>query len=55
MNTEKENRLAWEFKQQRRRDTPGTWEYRIAKAEENNQCCRVAERDGMTSETWPPP
>jgi hypothetical protein len=43
--------LAWEAKQQRRRDDPKTWEYHIAKAEENNQCRRVVERDGMTAET----
>jgi hypothetical protein len=55
MKVEKEKRLAWEAEQQRRRDTPYTWEYHISKAKENNQRRWVAERDGTTSETWPPP
>jgi hypothetical protein len=52
---EEEKRLAWEVEQQRRSDDPKTWEYHIAKAEENNQRRRVAESVGTTSETWPLP
>jgi hypothetical protein len=36
MKVEKEKRLAWEAEQQRRSDTPDTWEYHISKAKENN-------------------
>ena len=49
---EEEKRLAWEAEQRRRRGDPKTWEYHIAKAEENK---RRAAREGTTSETWPPP
>jgi hypothetical protein len=52
MKAEEEKRLAREAEQQRRRETPGIWEYHIAKAEENNECHKADEREGTTSETW---
>jgi hypothetical protein len=54
MQTEEEKRLAWEAEQQRRRETPGTWEHYIVKQEEANRRDRVAKLGGMTSEPWPP-
>jgi hypothetical protein len=52
---EEEKRLAWETEQQKRREDPKTWEYHIAKAEENNRRARAAERKGTTFERWPLP
>jgi hypothetical protein len=61
MNAE-EKRLAQEAEQQRRRETPGTWERCCAKQEEANRRAREADLRGttsnlrgMTSETWSPP
>jgi hypothetical protein len=54
MKAEEEERLAQEAKQQRRRETPNTWEHYFTKQEEANRCAREAVLWGMTSETWPP-
>jgi hypothetical protein len=54
MKAEEEERLAQEAKQQRRRETPDTWEHYFTKQEEANRCAREADLGGMTSETWPP-
>jgi hypothetical protein len=48
-----EKRLAQEAEQQRRRETPETWEHYKAKQEEANRCAREADIEGTTSETWP--
>jgi hypothetical protein len=55
MKVEEENRLAQETEQQRRRETPGTWEHYFAKQEEANIHAREVDLGGTTSETWPPP
>jgi hypothetical protein len=52
---EEKERLAWKDEQQRRHDDLKTWEYNIAKAKEKNIRASAAEREGMTSETWPAP
>jgi hypothetical protein len=52
---EEKKRLAQKVEQQRRCETPGTWEHYKAKQEEANRCAREANLGGMTSETWPPP
>jgi hypothetical protein len=54
MKAKKEKRLAREFEEQRRRETPGTWEHYFAKQEEANRRAREADARGTTSETWPP-
>jgi hypothetical protein len=53
MNDEEGKRLAGEAEEQRRHETPGTWERYIAKQEEANRRVRVAGLGGMTSEIWP--
>jgi hypothetical protein len=55
MKAEEEKRLAQEAKQQRRRETPETWEHYFAKQEEPNRCAREADDGSTTSETWAPP
>jgi hypothetical protein len=51
MKAEEEKTLAQEVEQQRRRETPGTWEQYFAKQEEVNRRAREADLRGMTSET----
>jgi hypothetical protein len=53
MNDEEGKRLAGEVEEQRRHETPGTWERYFAKQEEANRRVRVAGLGGMTSEIWP--
>jgi hypothetical protein len=55
MNAKEEKRLAQEAEQQRRRETPGTWEHYKARQEEADRRAREADLRGTTSETWPPP
>jgi hypothetical protein len=55
MKAKEEKRLTQEAKQQRRRETPDTWEHNFIKQEEANRCAREAGLGGMTSETWPLP
>jgi hypothetical protein len=55
MKAEEEKRLAQEAEQQRRHETPDTWEYYFIKQEEMNRRTREADLGGTTSETWPPP
>jgi hypothetical protein len=55
MKAKEEKRLAQEAKQQRRCETPGTWEYYKAKQEEVNRRAREADLGGTTFETWSPP
>jgi hypothetical protein len=55
MKAKEEKRLAQEVEQQRRRETPGTWEYYKAKQEEANRRAREADLGGTTFETWSPP
>jgi hypothetical protein len=55
MKAEEEKRLAQEAEQQRRRETPETWEHYKAKQEEANRHAREADIGGTTSETWPLP
>jgi hypothetical protein len=43
MKAKEEKRLAQEAEQQRRRETPGTWEHYFAKQEEMNRCAREAD------------
>jgi hypothetical protein len=52
MKAEEEKRLAQEAEQQRRCETPGTWEYYFAKQEEADRRAREAHLGGTTSETW---
>jgi hypothetical protein len=54
MKVGQEKRLAQEVKQQRRRETSGTWEHYFVKQEEANRRAREADLGGTTSETWPP-
>jgi hypothetical protein len=51
MKAEEEKRLAHEIEQQRRHETPGTWEHYKAKQEEANIRARETDLRGMTSET----
>jgi hypothetical protein len=55
IKVEEEKMLAQEVEQQRRRETPGTWEHYKARRKETNKHAREADIAGMTSETWPPP
>ncbi len=55
MKAKEEKRLAQEAKQQRRCETPGTWEYYKAKQEEVNRRAREVDLGGTTSETRPLP
>jgi hypothetical protein len=52
---EEEKRLAQEAEQQRRHETPNTWEHYKARQEEANRHAREAHTKGTTSEIWPPP
>jgi hypothetical protein len=52
MKDEKAERLAREVEQQRRCETPETWERYFAKQEEANRCARAAELRGTTSAIW---
>jgi hypothetical protein len=52
MNAEEEKRLA---EQQRRHETPDTWEHYKARHEEADRHAREDDTRGTTSETWPPP
>jgi hypothetical protein len=51
MKAEEEKRLA---EQQRRHETPDTWEHYKTKQDKADRCAREADTGGMTSETWPP-
>jgi hypothetical protein len=55
MKAAEEKRLAQEVEQQRRHETPDTWEHYFVKQEEANRRAREADLRGMTSGTWPPP
>jgi hypothetical protein len=55
LKSEEEKWLAQEAEEQRRRETPVTWEHYNARQEEVNRRAREADAGGMTSETWPPP
>jgi hypothetical protein len=55
LKAEEEKRLAREAEEQRRRETPGTWEHCNARQEEVNKRAREADAGGTISETWPPP
>jgi hypothetical protein len=55
MTTEEEKRLAQEAEQQRRHETPDTWEHYFAKQEEMNRRAREANTGATTSQTWPLP
>jgi hypothetical protein len=54
MKAEEENKLAQKAEQQRRCETPGTWEHYKARQEEADRRAREADLGGATSETWPP-
>jgi hypothetical protein len=51
MKAEEEKRLA---EQQRRHETPDTWEHYKTKQDKADRRAREADTGGMTSETWPP-
>jgi hypothetical protein len=51
LKAEEEKRLAWVVEEQRRRETPGTWEHYNARQEEANRRAREANAVGTTSET----
>jgi hypothetical protein len=51
----KEERKAWEAKQERRRNDLLCWEYYIAKAQENNRHLRDSDCVGKSTDVWPPP
>jgi hypothetical protein len=55
MKAEEKKRLAQKVEQQRRCETPGTWEHYFAKQEEANRRAREVDAGGITFETWPPP
>jgi hypothetical protein len=55
MKDEEAERFAREAEQQRRHETPRTWEHYFAKQEEANRCARAAKHGAMTSEIWPLP
>jgi hypothetical protein len=54
MKVEEEKSLAQEAEQQRRCETPDTWERYFTKQEEVNECAREAGAGGTTFETWLP-
>jgi hypothetical protein len=51
LKAEEEKRLARVVEEQRRRETPGTWEHYNARQEEANRRAREANAVGTTSET----
>jgi hypothetical protein len=55
MKAGEEKRLAEDVEQQRRRETPETWEHYFAKQEEANKRAREVDARGTTFGTWPPP